>query len=81
MSFRRFFVGLKDKKDTAKFNNIYKKNDSIPHERIQLYKLCHMHVWEFDSPLTQQFVFQTFIVINFIGFAIKYKKIAQLYLR
>lgn len=49
MPYRRFFVGLKSKKDIAKFNNIYKESATIPHEKIQSYKLCHIHVWQFDS--------------------------------
>jgi len=50
MPFRRFFVGLKSKKDVEEFNNIYKEKDTIPHEQIHSYKLCHIHIWKFNSP-------------------------------
>ena len=46
---RRLFVGLKDKKDFDKFQNIYSYDDEIPHKRIQMYKLSHIHIWEFES--------------------------------
>ena len=46
---RRLFVGLKDKKDFAKFQKIYSYDDEIPHKRIQMYKLSHIHIWEFES--------------------------------
>jgi len=49
MPFRRFFVGLKNKKDIGNLNNIYKEGDSIPHKEISLYKLCHIHVWKLGS--------------------------------
>ena len=46
---RRLFVGLKDKKDFAKFQKIYSYDDEIPHKRLQIYKLSHIHIWEFES--------------------------------
>ena len=46
---RRLFVGLKDKNDIAKFQKIYSYDDEIPHKRIQMYKLSHIHIWEFES--------------------------------
>ena len=49
MPLRRLFVGLKEKKHQQKFKNIYKKGDSIPHKRINTHKLCHIHIWEFDT--------------------------------
>jgi len=49
MPLRRFFLGLKDKKDRAKFKDIYSEGDTIPHEKISSHKLCHIHVWEFGS--------------------------------
>ncbi len=47
---RRFFVGLKDKQDFSKFKPRYKAGDSIPHEEIQIHRLCHIHVWEYGTP-------------------------------
>ena len=49
MSGRRLFVGLKDKKDYAKFQKIYSYDDEIPHKTLQIYKLSHIHIWEFKS--------------------------------
>jgi len=46
---RRLFVGLKDKKDFTKFKETYSHDDEIPHERLQKYKLSHIHIWEFGS--------------------------------
>ena len=46
---RRLFVGLKEKKNFAKFQNIYSYDDEIPHKRLQIYKLSHVHIWEFES--------------------------------
>ena len=46
---RRLFVGLKDKEDFAKFQKIYSNDDEIPHKRLQIYKLSHVHIWEFES--------------------------------
>lgn len=50
MPLRRFFVGLKNKKDHSKFKNIYREGDSIPHEEIHAHKLCHVHIWEYGTP-------------------------------
>lgn len=46
---RRFFVGLKNRKDSKKFNSVYIRGDLIPHKAIHCYKLCHIHVWKFNS--------------------------------
>ena len=46
---RRFFVGLKDKKDHTKFQSIYSNNDNIPHNNLQKYKLSHIHIWQYNS--------------------------------
>lgn len=46
---RRLFVGLKDKRDHSKFLSTYKETDVIPHELISDHRLCHVHIWEFES--------------------------------
>tara|TARA_B100000579_G_scaffold409878_1_gene399293 strand:- start:2362 stop:2967 length:606 start_codon:yes stop_codon:yes gene_type:complete len=46
---RRFFVGLKKKNYFTKFQNIYSKNDNIPHDELQKYKLSHIHIWQYKS--------------------------------
>ena len=46
---RRFFIGLKDKKDYVKFQSIYSYNDNIPHNKLQNYKLSHIHIWQYNS--------------------------------
>jgi len=46
---RRFFVGLKNKKDFLKFEKIYYKNKEIPHEKIHSFRLCHIHIWKFGT--------------------------------
>ena len=50
MPLRRFFVGLKDKKDHIKFKNTYTENDTIPHEEINSHRLAHVHIREFGTP-------------------------------
>ena len=50
---RRLFVGLKDKKDFAKFQKIYSYNNEIPHKRLHKYKLTHIHIWEFECSKLQ----------------------------
>ena len=49
MPLRRFFIGLNDKKDNEKFNSIYSTKENLPHEKIDPYKLCHIHIWEHNS--------------------------------
>ncbi len=46
---RRLFIGLKNDKDISKFKKIYSNDNKIPHERLQKYKLTHIHIWEFQS--------------------------------
>ena len=46
---RRFFVGLKDKKDHVNFQKIYSENDTIPHFELHKCKLAHIHIWEFGT--------------------------------
>lgn len=46
---RRFFVGLKEGENTGELKSVYGTNDIIPHEEIQVKKLVHIHVWEYNS--------------------------------
>ena len=46
---RRLFIGLKNKNDFYKFKKIYSNNEEIPHKEIHGFKLCHIHIWEFET--------------------------------
>ena len=65
MPMRRLFVGLKNKNDLKKFNNIFSKCNQIPHKKIQKYKLCHIHIWVYKSTdWNRHIAFRDYLSIN-----------------
>ena len=65
MPLRRLFVGLKDKLDCKIFQNTFSKSNEIPHEKIQKYKLSHIHIWEYKSiDWNRHIAFRNYISIN-----------------
>lgn len=65
MPLRRFFMGLKNKKDHSKFKTTYKEGDSIPHEEIHAHRLCHIHIWEYgNSEWIRHIAFREYLIEN-----------------
>lgn len=46
---RRLFVRLKDKIDMEEFEKIYHEPEDIPHDKLNLSRIAHVHVWEYNS--------------------------------
>ena len=47
---RRLFVRLKDEANKNIFPKIFTNLDAIPHEEINVYRLAHVHVWQYGTP-------------------------------
>ena len=74
---RRLFVGLKDNKFYRNFNKIYSKDYSIPHKKINFYKLTHIHIWPFNSKdWIRHIAFRDYMISN-PKIAMQYKKLKE----
>ncbi len=47
---RRLFVRLKKEADQKLFPKVFINPDHIPHDQINIYRMAHVHVWEFGTP-------------------------------
>ena len=46
---RRMLVRLKDEINTEEFEGIYTELEDIPHDKLNLCRIAHVHIWEYES--------------------------------